>query len=219
MNKETAIVFAPGADGLELEARLVEAGGAQAQPEAQTEEFEADEASVTLENAIGENLAKFCMEQVDLSQLLLKGVTLNEQSMPENSENAQRAVDILHGQPGNCNPLRLPKSRLPIRRWRLEHGAEAGGKYDRENQIGRLLIGTLQKNCRKIGLDANMVFGEQTYYLSVLLRYPLRKSNKKKCSAILDGRLSLAAVFAGLRHERAACQLLTAKEDRRPRTT
>ena len=42
MNKGNGDCFAPGADGLELEARLVEAGGAQAQPEAQTEEFEAD---------------------------------------------------------------------------------------------------------------------------------------------------------------------------------
>lgn len=187
VNKETAIVFAPGADGLELEARLVEAGGAQAQPEAQTEEFEADEASVTLETAIGENLAKFCMEQVDLSQLLLKGVTLNEQSMPENSENAQRAVDILHGQPGELQSFAAAKIALAYPEVELEHGAEAGGKYDRENQIGRLLIGTLQKNCRKIGLDANMVFGEQTYYLSVLLRYPLRKSNKKNAAQFSMG--------------------------------
>ena len=92
-------------------------------------------------------------------------------------------------------------------------------KYDRENQIGRLLIGTLQKNCRKIGLDANMVFGEQTYYLSVLLRYPLRKSNKKNAAQFSMGDCLYQLFLQDFGTREQLANYLQQREDRRPRTT
>ena len=78
--------------------------------------------------------------------------------MPENSENAQRAVDILHGQPGELQSFAAAKIACLSGRWSWSTARKRVENTDRENQIGRLLIGTLQKNCRKIGLDANMVF-------------------------------------------------------------
>ena len=192
------VEFRVSADLLRLEGWLD--NGEAEEPESPALDSEADAA---LENITRESLAILCLHQTDLSQLLLKGVMLDEQGVPADLEQAQRAFEILHGQPGDVSSLAAAKIALGFPELELSRSPNPNS---RENQIGRLLVSAFQKRCQRIGLDGNSVFGEHSYYLTLLLRYAVKygKRHSYNQSPTYDYLYRLFLQDFGTREELAA---------------
>ncbi len=169
-NRTTEIRFIPSADGYDLEARLGDDDFSE-DTEENLEELVSD--NETLEGVCAERLSEFCMQQVDLRGMPLKGVRLDEQGMPVDKEQAQRAFDILWGQPGDNSSIAASRVALEFPEIELSKGHEED-RTDRKIRIGKMLLNAFKKRCRKLGQDANLVYGEHVYYLSLLLRYPVK---------------------------------------------
>lgn len=177
VEQEIELTFFPCNEGHDLEARYGDDYMEDVIDEA-AEEIE----NSALENVMEEGLVSFCMEQVELGQLFLKGVVLDEAGMPKDYDQAQKAFDILRGQPGDVSLIAavIIAKRFP----EIILDRNKGDSYDaeRSSQIARMMINGLQKRSRKIGMDANCVSGEHAYYISMLLRYPLRRSWRRSGS-------------------------------------
>ncbi|MDO4345168.1 MAG: ATP-binding protein [Eubacteriales bacterium] len=170
IDQETEITFAPGEDGCSLCARIDDLS--EEGEDDVSEEIE----NFSLKSVTDEKLVLFCMDQVDLGQMFLKGVSLNEDGMPADSEQAQKAFDILRGQPGDAALFAAAAVAQRFPEVVLEKNKNESDGLERNSQIARMMISGVQKRCRKTGLDVNGVSGEHAYYVSFLLRYPLRRN-------------------------------------------
>lgn len=176
VNQEIELTFLPSNDGYNLEARC---------EDDYTEDI-IDETAEEMENsALGnvmeECIVSFCMKQVDLGQLFLKGVFLDEEGMSKDYKQAQKAFDILRGQPGDVPLIAAATIAMRFRNVIIDKNRDDSCDYDaeRSGQIAKMMINGIQKRCRKIGMDANYISGEHAYYISLLLRYPLRRSGRR----------------------------------------
>lgn len=171
---EIEVTFFPANDGYDLEARYGDEDMEDAIDEA-AEEIE----NSALENVMEEGLVSFCMKQVDLGQLLLKGVLLDDEGMPRDYEQAQKAFGILRGQPGDAALIAATVIAARFPEITIDKNKNDSYDAERNSQIARMMISGIQKRSRKVGMDANCVSGEHAYYISLLLRYPLRRGGRR----------------------------------------
>lgn len=172
VGREAEIVFKTGSDQLVLEAGL-EGDSFAGKTEDSSEEYEIE--SAALENVISEHLVRFCMGQVDLGQMIPE-IVLNDEGMPKDLEQAQKAFKLLHGRPDDMSFLAEAQIAMKYPEIELENNGADENQAERNRRIGKRAINMFRKRCRILGLNPNVVFGEYTYYLSLLLRYSPEKN-------------------------------------------
>lgn len=177
VNREIEVTFFLGNDGYDLEARC-----GDDYVEGTIDEVAEEIENCALENVMEEGMIAFCMKEVDLGQLFLKGVLLDEKGMPKDYDQAQKAFDILRGQPGDISLIAAVSIAMKFQDIIIDKNKSDNYDVERSSQIARMMINGIHKRCRKIGMDANCVSGEHAYYISLLLRYPLKRNKKQSGS-------------------------------------